>query len=71
VPEPEARVLLAVYDVGGRAVRTLVDGTREGGSHVARWDGRDDRGLDVSSGVYFCRIEIGTWSSVRKIVLVR
>ena len=58
-------------DVGGRVVRTLVDGDRTGGIHSTVWDGRSDAGHEVASGVYFCRIEIGAWSSARKMVLVR
>lgn len=71
VPEPRDRVLLRIFDVGGRIVRTLVEGERVGGVHSAAWDGRNDAGHEVASGVYFCRIEIGEWSSVRKMVLVR
>jgi predicted outer membrane repeat protein len=71
VPGPRERVILRVFDVGGRLVTTLVDGDRSGGLHWAVWDGRSAAGQEVASGVYFCRIEIGAWSSVRKMVLVR
>lgn len=47
---------LAVYDVTGRLVRTLVDGAREAGSHSISWDARDDRGLPVAGGAYFCHL---------------
>lgn len=50
---------LALYDVRGRLVRTLVNGTQGAGSHVVSWDGRDQRGLDVPSGVYFARLHAG------------
>ncbi|MFH1567464.1 MAG: FlgD immunoglobulin-like domain containing protein, partial [Gemmatimonadota bacterium] len=47
---------LAIYDVLGRRVRSLARGPREAGAHRLTWDGRDDRGLPVGSGVYFCRL---------------
>ncbi|MFH2052246.1 MAG: C1 family peptidase [bacterium] len=49
-------VLVAVYDLKGRKVRTLVDGEQRAGSRTVLWDGRDDAGAGVSSGVYFCRV---------------
>jgi hypothetical protein len=64
-------VRLAVYDVAGRAVRTLVDGTRPAGFHAVVWDGRDDRGASVPSGIYFCRFQAaGVRSEVRKLIRV-
>ncbi len=66
------RVRLAVYDVSGRLVRVLVDGERApGAEHVARWDGRDERGEPVASGVYFARLVTGGESLVRKLVLLK
>jgi hypothetical protein len=64
-------VTLAVYDVSGRLVRTLVDGVIDGGLHEATWDGRDDRGMSVSSGVYFCRMEAGEFAESAKMVLLK
>ncbi|HET6348688.1 MAG TPA: T9SS type A sorting domain-containing protein [Candidatus Krumholzibacteria bacterium] len=67
------RVMLAVYDVAGRHVRTLVDRYHASGSDVfvTTWDGRDDRGLTVASGVYFCRMESAGFSDTRKMVLLK
>ena len=49
---------LAVYDVAGRRIRVLLDGTPLGaGRHGVVWNGRDDRGYPVASGVYFHRIQ--------------
>ena len=48
---------LAIYDVDGQRIRTLVDGVREIGEHSAVWDGRDNAGQEVASGVYFCRLD--------------
>jgi len=69
---PEAcEVLLAIYDVNGRLVRTLVDGNREAGMHEVAWDARDDAGRAVASGVYVYRLTAGADVAVRRMVLVR
>lgn len=66
-----SRVHLAVYDVTGRAVRTLVDGALPAGFHAAFWDGRDDRGASVPSGIYFCRFRAsGARGEVQKLIRV-
>jgi FlgD Ig-like domain len=64
-------VRLAVYDVSGRRVRTLVNGVREAGSYQIVWDGRDERGLRVGSGVYFYKLDAREASQVRKMVLAQ
>ena len=55
----DARVILRVYDVGGRLVRTLVDGPTPAGVHRVPWDGTDSRGRAVTSGIYFSKLEVG------------
>jgi flagellar hook assembly protein FlgD len=62
-------VTLRVYDVQGRAVRTLVDQDAEAGTFAARWDGRDDGGARMGRGVYFARLAAGTQVTERKLVL--
>jgi hypothetical protein len=64
-------VLLRVYDVSGRAVRTLVEGNRGPGYHHVVWDGNDAAGKASSAGVYLLRIEAGPWTSVEKLTLVK
>ena len=66
-----ARVTLRVYDVSGALVRTLADGTVPAGSHQARWDGTDDTGRAVASGVYYCRLQAGGESEARRMVLLK
>ncbi len=64
-------VRLAIYNANGRLVRTLVNGTVDAGVREATWDGTNDSGQGVSSGVYFVRIEAGDFNSTRKIALIR
>jgi hypothetical protein len=67
----DAEVRLAVYNVAGRLVRTLVDGPVEAGYHSVVWDGRDDHGVGTSSGVYFCRMESESFTGTTKMVLLK
>ncbi|MCK4513070.1 PKD domain-containing protein, partial [bacterium] len=73
VPEHAAgtEVELAVYDIGGRLVRTLVHGPTEPGRRAVAWDGRDNSGAAVSSGVYLYRLEAEGYEAVRKAVLLK
>jgi hypothetical protein len=64
-------VTLRVYDVSGRLVRTLVDGHQTPGSKSVIWNGADDRGHGVSSGVYFYRMEAPGFSKTRKMLLLQ
>ncbi|MBN1826709.1 MAG: hypothetical protein JW958_10610 [Candidatus Eisenbacteria bacterium] len=64
-------VTLVVYDIRGRAVRTLENGVLSPGRHEAVWDGRDDAGRSVGSGVYFSRMTAGGRASVHKMLLIR
>ncbi len=64
-------VELAVYDVSGRLVRTLVSEQVPAGEHVIAWDGRDDRGNTVASGVYLYKLSTGNAFETRRMVLVK
>ena len=64
-------VSLAVYDITGSLVRTLVNGSMESGSHSVVWDGKDDSGSEVSTGVYFYRLSDADGSSVRRMTLLK
>ncbi len=66
-----AEVTLEVLNVEGRVVRTLVDQHMTPGNYAARWNGRDDGGTAVASGVYFFRLTDGAHSLVQKAVLVK
>jgi hypothetical protein len=71
VPAPGGQVTLAVYNLAGRKVRTLLAGSVDGGSMRLTWDGRDDGGRRVASGVYFFTLTSGGLSISRKAVLLR
>jgi subtilisin-like proprotein convertase family protein len=62
---------LEIVDVSGRIVRTLVDGMLNAGEHVQVWDGMDDLGNTVGAGVYFYRLQHGSDSATRKLLMVR
>ncbi len=67
----KSNVRVEVFDVGGRLVRTLADSVLERGRHELVWDGKDASDKDVSSGVYFCRLDAPGFSSTMKMVLLR
>jgi hypothetical protein len=66
-----SRVRLTVFDILGRHVRTLSQGFKAPGVHTAAWDGRDDRGRSVPSGIYTCRLDTGPELRFRKMVLLQ
>ena len=62
---------LVIYDTLGRPVRTLADGAQAAGTHTVTWDGRDDDGRAVASGVYVARVTAGSLAHSRKVALAR
>ncbi len=63
---------LRIYDTAGRLIRTLETGTsRPSGRHVTAWNGRDNSGRAVTSGVYFAKISTGKFRQTRKMVYLR
>ncbi|MBN1504747.1 MAG: T9SS type A sorting domain-containing protein [Candidatus Eisenbacteria bacterium] len=65
------RVRIAVYDLMGRSVRVLVDEPRPAGRHLAVWDGRNEQGEIVASGVYFYDVAIGDFRQAKKLVVLK
>ena len=66
------RVELRVFDAAGRLVRVLVDEILESDqAHDVRWDGRNDNGARVSSGVYFYQLEAPGYAASRKLVVLK
>jgi len=72
LPEPQLAEL-AIYNLAGQQVAKLMSGERQAGTYTVHWDGRDDNGRELASGVYLYRLLIDNGSHVetRKLVLVR
>lgn len=64
-------VLLRVYDLRGRLVKTLVEETRAAGPHTVVWDGDGRDGSRVSSGTYFVRLRAGAQERTARMVVLR
>ncbi|OVE79391.1 hypothetical protein BVY01_02510 [bacterium I07] len=69
---PEPRYLeLKVYNIYGQKIRTLLNENKSAGQYEVQWDGRDDLGRDVASGVYVYRIQAEDFVQSRKMLLMR
>ena len=64
-------VRLSIYDTAGRRLRTLLEGDASVGATSVEWDGTDDLGHAVASGVYLYRLETSAESQTRKLTLIR
>ncbi|MDI6807636.1 MAG: S8 family serine peptidase [Candidatus Eisenbacteria bacterium] len=67
----KAPVSVRIFDVRGKLVKTLFQGTKEPGFHSFDWNGRNEFGQSVSSGIYFCRFSAGANVMTRKMMLLR
>jgi len=71
----DSRVSLKIYNIRGQKVKTLVEDNMQAGWHSIVWDGRDDNGKSVSSGVYFSGFDAsgvgGDYTSVKKMILLK
>ncbi|MGH2570548.1 MAG: FlgD immunoglobulin-like domain containing protein, partial [bacterium] len=65
------RVTIRIYDATGRLVRTLVDSTVPAGVYRERWDGKDNSGRSVASGLYFFKFKAGTAERTQRILRLR
>ena len=65
------RVQLDIYNLRGQLVRRLLDTDKQAGHHKLLWDGRDEAGRTVGSGIYFARVQQGSRSQVHKMMLVK
>jgi hypothetical protein len=70
LPKP-ANVRLEIFNVLGQKVKTLFDGYQEAGSQSVTWDGRDNFGASVASGIYFYRLNAGSFNAVKKMMMLK
>jgi hypothetical protein len=66
-----AQAKLHIYDLSGRLIRVLVNAEQDTGYYTVEWDGRDNNGQRLISGIYFTRFVVGDFTSTRKLVLLR
>lgn len=71
VPSNSERISLKVYNIAGELIKTLLKGPQEPGFHTVLWDGKDEIGKSVSSGVYFYKLTTGNLSQTKKMLLLR
>jgi hypothetical protein len=70
LPEPGV-VSLKIYNIKGELVRTLVNEYKPAGDHIAIWNGKDDAGMEVASGIYLYRIQAGKFADSKKMILMK
>ncbi len=70
LPQP-MRITLKVYDISGRPIKTLADGTYAASPHTVQWNGTTERGEAVKSGIYFYRLAAGSFTETRKLTIAR
>jgi len=67
---------IVIHDISGRLIRTLRLGYRGAGAYTSKakaayWDGKNESGEEVSSGIYFCTIKAGDFVATRKLVMIK
>jgi flagellar hook assembly protein FlgD len=67
----QVEVKLMIYDMLGQHVRTLVNQTQQAGRYAITWNGRNEQGQPVASGVFIYRLQAGSFTQVRRMALVR
>jgi hypothetical protein len=66
----DAHVVLTIFNIMGQKVKTLVDELQDAGYKSIHWDGKNDNGSQVASGIYFYRIQAGEYSQTKRMVLL-
>ncbi len=70
IPET-SRVTLSIYDIMGRTIRTLVNTDLPVGVYEYRWNGTDEAGNAINTGVYFCRLKAGEYTHTIKLAFIK
>lgn len=67
----EEQAVLEIFDIRGRLVTTPIEGIMPQGNHTVVWDGTNNRGKAVGSGIYFYRLKTGSFVSTKKMILMK
>lgn len=67
----EGRVRIEIYDVSGRRIAGVLDAVKQAGHHKAEWDGTNDQGHLVNSGMYLCKLRANGVNITRKVLILR
>ncbi|NIO28947.1 MAG: T9SS type A sorting domain-containing protein, partial [Candidatus Latescibacteria bacterium] len=71
VPSPGSVVSIVIYNIKGQAVKRLMNQYKAPGFHSIAWNGKDDRGESVASGIYFVQMKAEGFRQTRKLVLLK
>jgi flagellar hook assembly protein FlgD len=71
VPANGGQITIKVYDVSGRLIRALIDGMQTAGAKSVQWNGRNENGTSVATGVYFYKMTAPGYVKTRKMVLLQ
>jgi len=71
VPAEGMETEVAIFDIKGRRVKTVLSENMPRGEYIRIWDGKDRRGSDVASGIYFYRLQVGETVRIKKLVVIR
>lgn len=66
-----AKVNISVYNVSGRFVRTLINKQQRAGNYIIQWDGRNENGISIASGVYFYSLQYGEYTDVKRCIFIK
>jgi flagellar hook assembly protein FlgD len=64
-------VTVEIFNIQGRFICTLVDGMMSPGLHQAYWNGTSDNGISVANGIYFYRMQAGSFHETKRMVLLK
>jgi len=67
----EKKVMLSIYDVSGRLVKTVINHNQTSGIYSVSWDGKDDKGRTVAQGIYFYRLQTDNFSDTKRLVFIK
>ena len=70
IPE-QTNVTIRIFNSMGRTIRTIVNKNQQAGSYIIRWDGKDEMGIPVSSGIYFYQMTTNQYNQIMKMILIK